>query len=260
MTALLQELQLTSFFSTIWFMEALFQYIHASPVISQLLVGICYGPSVFDFIPFVGALRVLGKLGVFLVVLESGLSVDFHTVRSMGGRAALGALAGVIVPVVMTLIVLKGGWGTSWTTALAAGAALAPTSLGFSAQLLTEMNQRETASGQFICTAAVMDDVLSLLLLSEIQALQSSGTTTWEIVRPLLASIGSIVVGLGLTISMVPKLAALPRYVPKERLETVYMFSIFFIATLFSWLSGTLVKCKAKSIQKNHGVCSMGGL
>lgn len=51
------------------------------------------------------------------------------------------------------------------------GAALSPTSLGFSAQLLGEVRQLTTPIGQLICTAAVIDDVLSLLLLAEVQAL-----------------------------------------------------------------------------------------
>lgn len=56
-------------------------------------------------------------------------------------------------------------------TALAVGAALSPTSLGFSAQLLGEVGEVATPIGQLICTAAVIDDVLSLLLLAEVQAL-----------------------------------------------------------------------------------------
>lgn len=55
--------------------------------------------------------------------------------------------------------------------ALAVGAALSPTSLGFTAQLLGEAGQLTTPIGQLICTAAVIDDVLSLLLLAEVQAL-----------------------------------------------------------------------------------------
>ena len=56
-------------------------------------------------------------------------------------------------------------------TALSVGAALSPTSLGFSAQLLGEAGEVTTPIGQLICTAAVIDDVLSLLLLAEVQAL-----------------------------------------------------------------------------------------
>ena len=51
------------------------------------------------------------------------------------------------------------------------GAALSPTSLGFTAQLLGEVGELATPIGQLICTAAVIDDVLSLLLLAEVQAL-----------------------------------------------------------------------------------------
>ena len=56
-------------------------------------------------------------------------------------------------------------------TALSVGASLSPTSLGFSAQLLGEVGELTTPIGQLICTAAVIDDVLSLLLLAEVQAL-----------------------------------------------------------------------------------------
>ena len=56
-------------------------------------------------------------------------------------------------------------------TALSVGAALSPTSLGFVAQLLGEVGELATPIGQLICMAAVLDDVLSLLLLAEVQAL-----------------------------------------------------------------------------------------
>lgn len=56
-------------------------------------------------------------------------------------------------------------------TALAVGAAISPTSLGFSAQMLSEAGELTTPGGQLICTAAVVDDVFSLLLLAEVQAL-----------------------------------------------------------------------------------------
>ncbi|CAN0420917.1 unnamed protein product [Laminaria digitata] len=56
-------------------------------------------------------------------------------------------------------------------SALSVGAALSPTSLGFSAQLLGEVGELVTPIGRLICTAAVIDDVLALLLLAEVQTL-----------------------------------------------------------------------------------------
>lgn len=73
----------------------------------------------------------------------------------------------------------------SCQTALAVGAALSPTSLGFSAQLLGEVGELTTPIGHLICTAAVIDDVLSLLLLAEVDALGEDDPKVgaWRCVR-----------------------------------------------------------------------------
>lgn len=163
---------------------------------------------------------------VLLLVIDSGLSVDVDKVQALGKRAALAAFTGVAGPVLATLAILWVFWDESWKVscvlpsavwywtkganrpvlmhafmswllnawlqaALAAGAALAPTSLGFSAKLLAEVGQVESDMGQLICTAAVMDDVMSLVLLAEIKALQGGDVEIWEAIAPLLGSIGA---------------------------------------------------------------------
>ncbi|CAM9675350.1 unnamed protein product [Ectocarpus sp. 12 AP-2014] len=82
-----------------------------------------------------------------------------------------------------------------YQAAFAVGAALSPTSLGFSAQLLGEVGQLTTPIGQLICTAAVIDDVLSLLLLAEVQALGDENPEWHDYAVPVLASVGSVSVG-----------------------------------------------------------------
>lgn len=87
---------------------------------------------------------------------------------------------------------------------IAAGAALAPTSLGFSAQLLAEVGQARSPTGQLICTACVIDDVLSLMVLAEIQAFQGESVTAVDLVIPLIASLGTIIVGAALAVWLSP--------------------------------------------------------
>ena len=98
------------------------------------------------------------------------MSVDLVQVKKVGIRSFLAASTGVLFPVVFTVLCFS-MWGKSLQMGLAAGAALAPTSLGFSAKLLTEVNQLSTPIGQMICAAAVIDDVLALCLLSEIKVM-----------------------------------------------------------------------------------------
>ena len=174
-----------------------------------------------------------------MLVLDSGLAVDLEQVKKTGCRAVLAGFLGVLFPVVFAIIVVSVFWGENWKVGLSAGAALAPTSLGFSVELLSEVNQLNTPSGQLICTAAVIDDVLSLLLLAEVQALQDENIQAWGILKPIVASIGSVVVGIALTVLLLPLLPRLRKHIPNARhQQVVYNVSLVSYAGLFAWLSG----------------------
>eukprot|EP00903_Cladosiphon_okamuranus_P010852 g10252.t1 len=130
-----------------------------------------------------------------LLVIESGLAVDIQDIWRFGARASLAAATGVLMPTLLSFALYSGVLGVGWKAALAVGAALSPTSLGFSAQLLGEVGQLSTPIGQLICTAAVIDDVLSLLLLAEVQALGDDNPKWFDYAVPILASVGSVMVG-----------------------------------------------------------------
>lgn len=204
------ELKMSGFLAAVWLFGALFRGpLAASPLLGHVSAGLLLGPALAGAAPFPAALKLLGKLGVLLLVVESGMVVDLAEVRRVGARAFMAAAAGVIVPVLLTLGILSGLYGEAWQTGLAGGAALAPTSLGFSAKLLADAGLMATPMGQLICTTAVVDDVLSLMLLAEVQALGGGGSLdAWTIVSPIVASIGSIVVGLALTVLMEKPLRA----------------------------------------------------
>lgn len=89
-------------------------------------------------------------------------------------RALAAAATGVAAPVLLAIALLALVFGESARVGLAAGAALAPTSLGFSAKLLAEVGQLESDEGMLICVAAVVDDVIALVLLTEIQVGRSA--------------------------------------------------------------------------------------
>ena len=127
-----------------------------SPLLGQIVAGLVLGPALLDWVPFPTAAALLGKVGVMLLVVESGLSVDVGGLRKVGCRALTAAVLGVALPVGLTLLVLMYGWSVEFKGALAAGAAIAPTSLGFSASLLGP--DIATSLGQMICGAAVIDD------------------------------------------------------------------------------------------------------
>ncbi|CAN0354651.1 unnamed protein product [Ectocarpus sp. 12 AP-2014] len=193
--AIENELRVVLLLCVVWLMEVACTRINVSPIIGQIAGGLVVGPALLDLIPHAEAFKLLGKLGVMILVVESGLAVDIQDVRQFGARASLAAATGVLLPTVLSFALYSGVLGAGWKAAFAVGAALSPTSLGFSAQLLGEVGQLTTPIGQLICTAAVIDDVLSLLLLAEVQALGDENPEWHDYAVPVLASVGSVSVG-----------------------------------------------------------------
>eukprot|EP00475_Leptophrys_vorax_P007896 TRINITY_DN15028_c0_g1_i1.p1 TRINITY_DN15028_c0_g1~~TRINITY_DN15028_c0_g1_i1.p1 ORF type:complete len:543 (-),score=135.44 TRINITY_DN15028_c0_g1_i1:1383-3011(-) len=189
------ELRIVSFLYLIWAVEKILAKFKMSPIVGQIAVGIFLGPPVLNFVPFTDAWQNFGQIGVLMLVIESGITMDIKMIREFGGWAFLMAATGVFFPVLFSFIVVTLILGSPWQTGLSVGAALAPTSLGFTAQLLKEYGRLNTKEGQFICTAAIIDDVLSLFLLTQILATQGT-LSPWSLSEPTVSSLGSIAVGV----------------------------------------------------------------
>lgn len=111
---IVKELQLVLLLVTVWVTERLCKRVNVSPIIGQILAGLVVGPALIDVIPHVQAFRLLGKVGVMVLVVESGLIVDLDDVRRYGLRASLAAATGVILPTILSFVLFTGIIGTTW--------------------------------------------------------------------------------------------------------------------------------------------------
>lgn len=112
--ALEDELSVVLLLLAVWITERGCRRVNASPIIGQIAAGLVVGPALLDVIPFVEAFRLLGKLGVMILVIESGLSVDLHHVRQFGVRASLAAATGVFLPTLLSFALYSGVLGAGW--------------------------------------------------------------------------------------------------------------------------------------------------
>ncbi|MES1911094.1 MAG: hypothetical protein MHM6MM_003581 [Cercozoa sp. M6MM] len=211
------EIKLVGVLAVCWLAEVCSTILHASPIPLLLIAGAAIGPALWQQAPFPEALTAAGKLGVLLLVTHAGLSVDLADLRRVGVvRSALGAFAGVAAPVGFVFLaqLLFNGYpdsfegGGDWRNTLAIGATLAPTSLGYVTTLLRQFELHTTSLGTFVAAAAVFDDVLSLVLLAEVQAVAlKDDVSTWDVLSPLVASTAAILCGIVL-------LPTIPRVLP----------------------------------------------
>lgn len=112
--ALENELRVVLLLLVVWVSELLCKRLNGSPIIGQIAAGLIVGPALLDLVPHVDAFRLLGKLGVLLLVIESGLAVDWRDVRRCGPRASLAAATGVLIPTLLSFALYTGALGAGW--------------------------------------------------------------------------------------------------------------------------------------------------
>lgn len=121
------------------------------------------------------ALSVLAELGVIILLFEIGLESDLEELIKVGPQAVVVAVVGVLVPFIAGTVGLIAFFNIDTIPAVFAGAALTATSIGITAKVLAEMQQLSSREGQIIIGAAVLDDVLGIIVLAVVASLAKTG-------------------------------------------------------------------------------------
>ncbi|CAN0519639.1 unnamed protein product, partial [Laminaria digitata] len=108
------ELHVVLLLFVVWSAELACKRVNVSPIIGQITAGLIIGPALLDLFAHVEVFRLLGKLGVMIVVIESGLTVDVRVLRKVGTRAFLVGITGVILPTVISFALYAGLLGADW--------------------------------------------------------------------------------------------------------------------------------------------------
>lgn len=145
-------------------------------------------------------ISVLAELGVIILLFEIGLESDLQELIKVGPQAAIVAVVGVVAPFAAGTAGLMLLFGLSTIPAIFAGAALTATSIGITAKVLAELGKLTTKEGQIIIGAAVLDDVLGIIVLAVVASLAKTGeveivSTIWLIVSAAVFLVGSIILG-----------------------------------------------------------------
>jgi Kef-type K+ transport system membrane component KefB len=140
-------------------------------------------------------ISVLAELGVVILLFEIGLESDLQELIRVGPQAAVVAVVGVVVPFVAGTAGLIYLFGVSTVPAIFAGAALTATSIGITAKVLAELGQLSSKEGQIIIGAAVLDDILGIIILAVVASLAKTGEIVVTNVIYLIVSAGVFLVG-----------------------------------------------------------------
>jgi len=176
-------------------------------LVGHILVGIAFGPQGFDWVrpspPETWVL--LGNLGLVLLILQAGLEMEYDILRLVGLRGIIIAVIGSILPISIGTAIAS-VFVDDWKSALAAGCSFGPTSAGIAMNVLGQcQNVLERPVGQLIVAAAIVDDILALVILSQLQALTADDPEVVDVVVPLASAILWLFAGGAVALFVFPK-------------------------------------------------------
>ena len=204
-------------------------------VLGELLAGVLLGPSVFRVIdPGDPVISAFGGLGVLILLFEIGLHTDLRSLRAVGKEAFTVAFVGVVVPFIGGFYTVK-ALGFTTIQALVAGAALTATSIGISARTLRDVGRLDTPEGQIVLGAAVIDDLIGLIILGVVSGVAAGQVVdVWSVSRMTALAVGFVAVAL-----VVGSFAAPPVFRVVERLRTTGALGLIALAfaLLLAWLA-----------------------
>lgn len=153
-------------------------------VLGELLLGVAlgnlslFGIGVFDTIAKDPIIAFIAELGVIVLLLQIGLETRLADLVKVGARAAAVGSVGIVVPFVLGAFVV-GPWllpGQSQNTFLFLGATLAATSVGITGRVFRDLGKLATPAARIVLGAAVIDDVLGLVILAVVTGLVETGS------------------------------------------------------------------------------------
>jgi len=155
---------------------ALARRIGQPAVLGELLAGVVLSMPVLGWVnPDDHVLHLLAELGVAILLFEIGLETDLKKLLHVGGAAAAVAVVGVALPFALGYGACR-LLGLENLRAIVAGATLTATSVGITARVLSDLNRLQEPESQIILGAAVIDDVVGLIILAVVSRLTERQT------------------------------------------------------------------------------------
>jgi Kef-type K+ transport system membrane component KefB len=187
-------------------------------VLGELLAGVLLGSSVLGIVPAQGPaaeiIHVLAQLGVVLLLFEIGLETDLREMFRVGTASLSVATVGVVLPFVFGFAYwayvphgASGGTTDLTTAAVFVGATLTATSVGITARVLSDLRQMHTPEARIIIGAAIIDDVLGLVILSVVSGMAiGTSMAPLGVLRVFTVAVGFLVVAVLVGRFVMPRL------------------------------------------------------
>ncbi|MGY6217151.1 cation:proton antiporter [Methylolobus aquaticus] len=210
-------------------------WLRSPPVVGELIAGIVLGPSVLAWLQPEPVLRLLAEIGIILLLFEAGLDTDIRQLARAGVKSALVAGAGFVLPFALGWGLCELVFGLPRLVSLFVGGTLTATSIGITIRVLTDLKRRHQREAQIVLGAAVIDDILGVVLLAVLYEFSIAGAVQWSNAGRVLVFVGIFFV---LAPVMAKLLALLVRHLhAASRTKGLIPTVIVSLVLFFAWLA-----------------------
>ena len=181
---------------------------HLSDSFNQLIGGLAAIPP--DAVPEIynetfPSLQAVATLGLYALLFLTGLESELDELVAVGGQAFTVAVAGVVLPFALGTAGLMAIFHVDLIPAVFAGASMTATSIGITASVFGELGYLKTREGQIVIGAAVLDDILGIVILAVVVSVAAGGTfSIAPILKLVVAAIVFVVAAIGLSRTAAP--------------------------------------------------------
>ncbi len=157
--------------------------LHAPEVVGEIIAGLLIGPAVLGLVHQSDFINKMAEIGVIMLMFEAGLSTDMKKLKQTGLKATAIACAGVFVPICMgaALYMCFYGFGPigseQFLKGLFIGTIMAATSVSITVAALKELGKLSSTVGTTIVSAAIIDDVIVIIVLTFVLSAKGSGSS-----------------------------------------------------------------------------------
>jgi len=224
-------------------MAEVFERLRQPAVVGEILAGIIIGPSLLNWVQPSEFITILAEIGVIFLLFNVGLETKPQAILAVGRRAFIVAVLGVVVPFAAGYLIAL-WWDGSIVEAMFIGAALVATSVGITARVLGSLGLLDAPTARIILGAAVIDDILGLLILSVVSGFSKGAVDYYELAKTAGLAIFFTLFVVFIGADLVKRLA--------PRIESLHVSKPFFNAGL--------ILCLGLSLAANYiGVAAIIG-
>jgi len=231
---------------------ALAARIHQPAVFGEILVGVLLGPTVLNVLGWplfvapasaldaaspslIAVIRDLAQIGVLLLMFVAGLETDLEQMRHVGKVAFWSAFGGVVLPFVGGAALAVGFGLPLFWQGIYIGTILTATSVSISAQTLMELGALRSREGSTILAAAVIDDVMGIVVLSIVVALSKASSAGAVDAGAIAIVVLRLVVYFAVAIYAGRWLPAILRWASGLAASQAMLGAVLVIAFVYGW-------------------------